>query len=282
MDRPRLGRPAPLSARRRRAAGLHLLGALRPAAADARLPAPRAVGWLLLTERPRGGVQRAAARGGPAHSVDICRGRPTAAARLRRRPLGGGAALPRHALRLGEEAAGLAAPAEALLARCGVRLPALAPMADASATVDWLAAARAHARPVVARRVGLIQLLIDSGPSPSSAGQPRRLRRLQRAARALLGRWRGDVRAAEAAAAAAAAAAEAAADRADEVAIAARRCVQGAWCCRTRAAYLINDIDCIRTAHSPMPRRSAASRRPSPSTTTASGASRSSSPSCRW
>ena len=34
---------------------------------------------------------------------------------------------------------GFTAPAEALLARCGVRfLPALAPMADASATVGWL------------------------------------------------------------------------------------------------------------------------------------------------
>ena len=95
--------------------GLRLLGALRPAAADARVPAPRRPRARGLAAAHRaaaaadGGVQRAAARGGPArapqrrHPAVVARRQRRA--RLRRRPLGGGAALPRHALRLGEEAA---------------------------------------------------------------------------------------------------------------------------------------------------------------------------------
>ena len=165
---------------------------------------------------------------------------------------------------------GFTAPAEALLARCGVRfLPALAPMADASATVGWLSPPPEltpdPSSPVAWK---CVERMLEQQPFSelckhdldavgSNCDEVRARAREAVAARraATAAAASGD----EEAAAAAAAAAKAAADRADELAFVARRSVQGRVVLLSHAGgtYLINDIDCIRTAHSPMPRRSA-------------------------
>ena len=237
------------------------------------------VGWMLLTERPLPpmaafNVRRREADLHAHHSVDI----------LPCSPNGSGAhtfdsdkwvvAQRFHDTLFGwvkkPPRPGLTAPAEALLARCGVRfLPALAPMADASATVGWLSpppeVAPDPSSPVAWE---CIERMLEQRPfselcKDSLAAFGSDCNELRARAREAVAARRAATAAAasgdEAAAAAAAEAAEAAADRADEVAIAARRCVQGrvVLLSHTGGTYLINDIDCIRTAHSPMPRRSA-------------------------
>ena len=237
------------------------------------------VGWLLLTERPLPpmaafNVRRREADLHAHHSVDILPWSPDGSGAHAFDGAHWAVAQRFHDTLFGwvkkPPRPGLTAPAEALLARCGVRfLPALAPMADASATVGWLSPPP-ELTPDPSSPVAweLIQLFVEQRPfselcKDSLAAFGSDCNELRARAREAVAARRAATAAAasgdEAAAAAAAEAAEAAADRADEVAIAARRCVQGrvVLLSHTGGTYLINDIDCIRTAHSPMPRRSA-------------------------